>query len=71
VFDESVFGAVGIVKRGARGTNGDLATAGHGIFGIDHEIHDDLLELAGIGARAADGWGEAGGELDIFTDERA
>ena len=30
----------------------------HGVFGVDDEIHDDLLELAGIGASAADGGSE-------------
>ena len=43
----------------------------HGVFGVDDEIHDDLLELAGIGASAADGGSEAGGEFDIFADEGA
>jgi hypothetical protein len=65
VFDESVFGAVGIVEDDAGGANGDFAAAGHGVFGVDHQIHDDLLELAGIGAGAADVGGEAGGEFDI------
>ena len=68
---KSVFGTVGIVEGDAGGANADFAAVGHGVFGVDHEIHDDLLELAGIGAGAADGGGEAGGEFDIFADERA
>ena len=68
---KSVFGAVGIVEGDAGGANGDFAAVGHGVFGVDDEIHDDLFELAGIGAGAADGGGEAGGEFDIFADEGA
>src|SRR5271170_290735 len=71
VFDESIFGVVGIVESDAGGANADFAAVRHGVLGIDHEIHDDLLELSGIGAGAANGRGEAGGEFHVFPDERA
>src|SRR5712671_6784740 len=71
VFDESIFRAVGLVEGHAGSANADFAAVGHGVFGIDHKIHDDLLDLTGIGARTADVGGEGGGEFDIFADERA
>src|SRR5712691_224016 len=71
VFDESIFGAMGAVEGNTGGTNADFAAVGHGVFGIDHQIHDDLLKLSGIGASAADGGGELSGEFDIFSDEWA
>ena len=71
MLDESIFGAVGVVEDDAGGANGDFAAVGHGVFGVDHEIHDDLFELSGIGAGAADGGGEMSDELDILADERA
>jgi len=71
VFDESIFRAVGIVEGDAGGANADFPAVRHGVFGVDDEIHDDLFELSGIGAGAADGGGETGGEFDIFADQRA
>ena len=71
VLDESIFRAVGVVEGDAGGANADFAAVGHGVFGVDDEIHDDLFELSGVGAGAADRGSEAGGEFDIFADERA
>ncbi len=71
VLDESIFRTVGLVEGDAGGANADFAAVGHGVFSIDDEIHDDLLELTGIGASATDGGSETGGEFDIFADERA
>src|ERR1035438_1289463 len=70
VFDESIFRAVRLVESDAGGADADFAAVGHGVFGVDNEIHDDLLELSGVGASATDGGSEAGSEFDIFADER-
>ena len=48
-----------------------LAALGHGIFGIDDQVHDDLLELAGVGAGVTGLGGEPGHQLDVFADQRA
>src|SRR5271166_4800554 len=71
VLDESIFRTVGLVEGNAGGANADFTAVGHGVFGVDDEIHDDLLELAGVGASATDGRSKIGGEFDIFADERA
>src|ERR1700727_436429 len=71
MFDERIFGVIGVVQNDAGGADADFAAVRHGIFSIDHEIHDDLFELSGIGAGAADGGLEVGGEFDILADQRA
>ena len=35
---------------GHRGADGDGSAGRHGVARIDDEVHDDLLDLAGIGA---------------------
>src|ERR1700719_3648429 len=67
VFDDSVFGAVGLVESAAAGADASFPAAGHSVFGIDHEVHDDLFELASVGAGTADVGSKAGGEFDIFA----
>ena len=41
------------IGRDMTGLERKLSAAGHGIAGVDHQIHDDLLDLPGIGADAA------------------
>jgi hypothetical protein len=38
------------VERDVGGLDGKLAPGGHGVAGVDGEVHDDLLDLSGIGA---------------------
>src|SRR5258708_20097733 len=57
--DETVLAKV--LAHGNVGTfHGELATFGHGVFGVDDQVHDDLLELAGVGAGVSGLSGEAG-----------
>jgi len=48
-----------------------FAAVGHCVFRVDDQIHDDLLELTGVGASAADVGSKLSGEFDIFADEGA
>src|SRR5208282_535310 len=54
VLDVGMFGTVGLVVHDSGGAYGDFAAFGERVFGVDDEVHDDLLELSGIGAGAAD-----------------
>src|SRR5580700_9221032 len=38
-----------MVQSGVGALDDDFPTIGHGVFGIDHQIHEDLLDLASIG----------------------
>src|SRR5580700_7058392 len=51
--------------------DGELAAERHGVAGVDGEIEEDLLELAGVGFDAAEGIAEAQAELDVFTNQAA
>src|SRR5271157_5966762 len=46
------------------------AAFGHGILGVDHQVHDDLFELASVGAGVSGIGGKARDQLDVFADER-
>ena len=38
-----------VVELDVGGLDGQFAAVGHGIAGVDGQVHDDLLDLAGIG----------------------
>ena len=40
---------VGFVQFHVGGFEGELAAVRHGVAGIEGEVHDDLLDLPGIG----------------------
>src|ERR1700730_659808 len=51
--------------------DGELAAERHGVAGVDGEIEEDLLELAGVGFDAAEGIAEAQAEFDVLADQAA
>ena len=65
-------GAAGGLGRGhrlQRGLDGQAAAAGHGVAGVDREVHQHLLDLARVGldrAGLADG---ADVELEVLADQ--
>ena len=61
--------AVVAIELGVRSLDQQAAAVGHGVARVDREIHDDLFDLAGIGANGAKIWREAEDELDIFANE--
>src|SRR5260221_10048254 len=66
--DETVLAKV-LAHGNVRTFHGELATFGHGVFGVDDQVHDDLLELAGVGAGVSGLSGEAGNQFDVFSDQ--
>ena len=52
-----------------RGLQGEEAAARHGVAGVDREVHDHLLQLAGIGEDGADVVAEAQAQLDVLADD--
>ena len=58
-----------ILSHGHFGTlNRDLAALGHRVFGVDHQVHDDLLQLSGIGARASGIRRESRDQPDVLAN---
>ena len=53
------------------GFYGQSATIGHGIPGIDHQVHDDLLNLSGVCLHPPQTRSRPGDQLNIFADEPA
>jgi hypothetical protein len=56
-------------QRDVRGFDGELAAGGHGVARIHGQIHDDLLDLPGIGAHRAQGRRGDHYKIDIFADD--
>ena len=56
------------VERDVRGFDRELAAGRHGIARIDREIHDDLLDLAAIGANRPEVRGRNHHEIDVLPD---
>ena len=53
------------------GRNGQLASEGHGIPGIDRKIHDHLFDLSGIDFHKARSGVEDRQQLNVFADQPA
>ena len=51
--------------------DGQLAAAGHGVAGVDGQVHDDLLDLAGVGLDRPRPGSSDGGQLDVLADHPA
>jgi hypothetical protein len=62
-------GAIRAVQLGVGSLNQDLPSLGHGVAGIDREIHNDLLHLAGVRADGAEILRPADDQLDVLADK--
>ncbi len=49
--------------------DGQRTAVGHGVPGVDREVHDDLLHLAGIGSDAALVVGRSHNQPDVLADQ--
>ena len=56
------------VERDVGGFDSEFATLRHGVAGVDGEVHDDLIDLAGIGVDGAEGGAGNHDEIDVFAD---
>ena len=61
-------GGVGLVDLGVGGLDGQGPAAGHGVAGVDGEVDQDLLDLAGVGGDGGQVAGQVGGELDVLAE---
>jgi hypothetical protein len=63
-------GGVGLVELDVGGLDGQPAAVGHGVAGVDHQVHQHLLELAGIGVDPAEvGRGPHRTQLDVLAQQ--
>ena len=46
-----------------------LAPIRHGVARVDHQVHDDLLHLAGVGANGAQIFRRTNGQFDVFANQ--
>ncbi len=60
---------VSLIELGVRGFQSQLAAVGHGVAGIQGEVHDDLLDLPGIGFHRAQVTGGDGEDFNVFADQ--
>ena len=58
------------VERDVGGLDGQLSAVRHGVAGIDRQVHDDLLDLSGIGFDRADVRARNHDQIDVFADQR-
>ena len=56
------------VERHVGGLDGQLAALRHGVASVYGKIHDDLVDLAGIGANRAQSGAGNHHQIDIFAD---
>ncbi len=61
-------GVVG-VEGDVGGLDGQLPAVRHGIAGVDRQVHDDLLDLSGIGLDRADVRARHHDQIDVFADQ--
>ena len=57
-----------LVEGNVGGLDGQLASRGHGVTRVHGEIHDDLLDLSGIGPHRAQTSCRDHDQVDVFAD---
>lgn len=57
------------VELDVRGLDRELAAEGHGLVGVGREVHDHVLDLAGVGAHVPEARGAAQRELDVVAED--
>ena len=58
-----------LVELDVGGLDGELASLGHGVAGVDHEVHEHLLDLARVGQRQAEVGREHLHEVDVLAED--
>ena len=59
------------VEIGVGCLHNQAATIGHGVAGVHHQIHDDLLDLCGVSLHLADVFRDLRDHLDVVVHEAA
>ena len=62
---------VGLVHGDVRGVDGELPAAGHRVAGVDCEVDQDLLELAGVRLDRPQAFGGCGVQGDVLAEGAA
>jgi hypothetical protein len=57
------------VELGVRGLDRELAARWHGVTGVDHKVHDDLLDVARVDHHAAEVRTGHEDEVDVFAKD--
>jgi hypothetical protein len=65
---ERLVGTVFRVEDDKRGLDEQGAAVGHGVAGVDAEVHQNLFDLGGIGANQGESGSEDGLDFDIAAD---
>ena len=60
---------VRLVELDVGGLDGELAAVGHGVAGVDRQVHQHLLDLARVGVDHAEVGREHLDEVDVLADE--
>jgi len=59
-----------LVQVGVRRLEGDAATpVRHGVARVDHEVHEDLPELPGVGSHGREAGAGNDDEVDVLSDQ--
>ncbi len=69
--DPGVAERVGAIQLHVGGLEGQAAAPGHGVPGVDRQVHDRLFQLVTVGFRPAQVGGEGEVQLDVFPQGAA
>ena len=58
-----------VVQIDVRGLDGQLAAVRHGVARVDREVHEDLLDLPGIGLDVPEAADQEKRQLDVGAEE--
>ena len=58
----------GLVEVRVGGLDDQLAAAWHGVSGVDGEVDQDLLDLAGVGEHGFQVFGQVADQLDVLAE---
>ena len=61
--------AILLVQLHVGGLQGELVSAGHGLAGVDRQVHDDLLHLALVGLDGVQVLSQGGDELYVLAQD--
>ncbi len=57
------------IELDVSGLNGELPALGHGVAGIDRQVHDHLLDLSGVGFDRSKISARDHDQVDVFADQ--
>src|SRR6185312_4528599 len=64
-------GVVLFIERGIRSFDGERAALFHGVASVDGKVHQDLVDLSGVGGNVPQAGFQNDAKVDIFTEQAA